>query len=587
MKKDMITFRSCRSIQRQDGLKMKTVREYTFPALLEAVASRYGERRCYSVFHTDISYTYSKLKECSGSVSAYLMKLGICKGDRIAIIGESSPMWMIMYLGIVSIGAIAVPILPDFPECDVESILAFSEAKGVATSVRCMDKVMKTSIQHLFRLDDLTEISSASDGAVVSSLIGCSIDPEELRSRRPSEEDTASLIFTSGTTGSSKGVMLSHRNILRCADLATDQYVKVRPGMKALSILPMSHTYEFTLGQLIPLMMGMEIIFLGKPPAPTIIMAALSEVRPHVMFSVPLLIEKVYRSALLPLIDKNRILSSLMANPAAKPLACRLIGHALRKKFGGRLIFFGIGGAALDKETEKFLHDIHFPYAIGYGLTETSPLIAGCKPLHRSQKPGFIGSIVKDDDVILLNRNEEGIGEVAVKGPNVMQGYYKRPDLNEEVFTEDGYFRTGDLGCIDEHGNLAIRGRVKTMILGPSGENIFPEAIESIINNQEYVDESLVIPENGGLVALVRLNLEQMQKNLNMPLEEIRKTAMDYLKEMKKDVNSRLSSFSKLTGIREQKTPFERTPTLKIKRFLYDGSRKTAGFPMMEQGTSL
>ncbi len=583
MKKDIITFRSCRSIQRQDGLKMKTVREYTFPALLEAAASRYGERCCYSVFHTDISYTYSRLKECSGSVSAYLMKLGISRGDRIAIIGESSPMWMIMYLGIVSIGAIAVPILPDFPECDVESILAFSEAKGVAASVRCMDKVMKASIQHLFRLDDLTEIRTSSDGSpdtVISSLIGCSIDPEELCSRRPSEEDTASLIFTSGTTGSSKGVMLSHRNILRCADLATDQYVKLKPGMKALSILPMSHTYEFTLGQLIPLMMGMEIVFLGKTPAPTIIMAALSEVRPHVMFSVPLLIEKIHRSALLPLIDKSRVLSSMMANRAARPLACRLIGHALRKKFGGRLIFFGIGGAALDKETEKFLHEIHFPYAIGYGLTETSPLIAGCKPFRRSQKPGFIGSIVKDDDVILLNRNEEGIGEVAVRGPNVMQGYYKRPDLNGEVFTEDGYFRTGDLGFMDEKGNLAIRGRVKTMILGPSGENIFPEAIESIINNQAYVDESLVIPENGGLVALVRLNLEQMQKNLNMPLEEIRKHAMEYLKEMKNEVNSRLSSFSKLTGIRAQETPFERTPTLKIKRFLYDGSMQAPAFTL-------
>ena len=576
--KEKITVRKCRKIRRADGLRMRNVMEYTFPALLEAISSRYGSRRCYSVFHSDVSYTYSMLKECAESVSSYLIRSGICKGDRIAIIGESSPMWMIMYLGIVSIGAIAVPILPDFPECDVQTILEFSGAKGAAVSRKCMDKAAGAAVPHLFRLDDLTEIVPGETDGI--PLIGCSIDEEMLERRRPSEEDTASLIFTSGTTGSAKGVMLSHMNILRCADLATDQYVRLKPGMKALSILPMSHTYEFTLGQIVPLMTGMEIVFLGKAPAPTIIMAAFSEVRPHVVFSVPLLMEKVCRSVLFPRINESRLLSSLMSNPVSRPLACRLIGHALRKKFGGRLIFFGIGGAALDRETEEFLHDIRFPYAIGYGLTETSPLIAGCKPRHRSQKPGSAGPVVLDDDVVLLNRNEEGIGEIAVKGPNVMQGYYKRPDLNEEVFTEDGYFRTGDLGSIDERGNLAIRGRSKTMILGPSGENIFPEAIESIINNQAYVDESLVIPENGGLVALVRLNFDKMQEALNMPMDELRKAAVDYLREMKKEVNSKLSSFSKLTGIREQKTPFERTPTLKIKRFLYDGSRKTPAFTM-------
>ena len=561
-----ITFRNCRKIKRKDGLEMKTVMGYTFPDLLEAIASRYGDRVCYRIFNTDISFTYNQVKQYSESISTYLINHGIKPEDKIAIIGESSPMWMIMYLGIVQIGAIAVPILPDFSEHDIKNILSICPVKGIAISRKYAQKIEGIKDIPVFQLDDLSETEWNY------SLIKYHSDKSELAKRKPAEDDIASIIFTSGTTGASKGVMLSHMNLLRCADLASDEYIHIKAGMKVLSILPVAHAYEFTLGQLIPLMTGMEIVFLGKQPAPSIVMTALEKIRPHVMFSVPLLIEKVYRSAILPLINNNKTISSLMNNPVSKPIAYRLIGHILKKKFGGRIRFFGIGGAALDKETELFLHDIHFPYAIGYGLTETSPLIAGCKPTYKNQRPEFIGNIVKDDNVILLNTDSAGIGEVAVKGPNVMKGYYMRPDLNKEVFTDNGYFRTGDLGYIDENGRLSIKGRVKTMILGPGGENIYPEAIESLINNQEYVDESLVISENGGLVALVRLNLSEMQKTMNLTFDEVKEIAKDYLKELRKEINSNLSSFSKLMDIREQLSPFERTPTLKIKRFLYDGS---------------
>ncbi len=474
-----------------------------------------------------------------------------------------------MYFGIVSIGAVAVPILPDFPECDIQAILSYCSVKAIAVSRKLMQKTEGLDDIPVIRLDDLVLLGR---NLPCQKLLDCPIDREGIMERKPGEQDIASIIFTSGTTGASKGVMLTHMNIIRCVDLATDQYVRLKPGMKALSILPLAHVYEFTLGQIIPLMMGLEITFLGRQPAPSIVMAALMGIRPHVMFSVPLLIEKVYRSAIRPLISRRRILSLLLGNPVTKPFACMAIGHEVKRKFGGRIIFFGIGGAALDRETEEFLHSIRFPYAIGYGLTETSPLIAGCRPSHRSQKPGFIGSIVLDDDVKLINTDANGIGEIAVKGPNVMKGYYLRPDMDAEVFTNDGYFRTGDLGYLDTEGRLSIRGRVKTMILGPGGENIFPEAIESIINNQEYVDESLVIPENGGLTALVRLNLEQMQKVLQLPFCEVKDIAMDYLAQLRKEVNARVSSFARLTGIRLQESPFERTPTLKIKRFLYDGS---------------
>lgn len=567
--KKIITLKSCRKARRDDGLGMKTVLAYTFPDLIEACSSRYGDRICYKVFNTDTAITYKQMREYSEAVSSSLIRLGVGKGDKVAIIGESSPMWMLMYLGIVSIGAVAVPILPDFPECDIQAILSYCSVKAIAVSRKLMQKTEGIDDIPVIRLDDLVLLDR---NLPCQKLLDCPIDREGIMERKPGEQDIASIIFTSGTTGASKGVMLTHMNIIRCADLATDQYVRLKPGMKALSILPLAHVYEFTLGQIVPLMMGLEITFLGRQPAPSIVMAALKGIRPHVMFSVPLLIEKVYRSAIRPLISRSRILSLLLGNPVTKPIACMAIGHEVKRKFGGRIIFFGIGGAALDRETEEFLHCIRFPYAIGYGLTETSPLIAGCRPSHRSQKPGFIGRIVLDDDVKLINTDANGIGEIAVKGPNVMKGYYLRPDMDAEVFTDDGYFRTGDLGYLDTEGRLSIRGRVKTMILGPSGENIFPEAIESIINNQEYVDESLVIPENGGLTALVRLNLEQMQKVLQLPFCEVKDIAMDYLAQLRKEVNARVSSFARLTGIRLQESPFERTPTLKIKRFLYDGS---------------
>ena len=566
---DVITFEKCRSIQRKDGLVMRTVAGYTFPDLVEDASSRYGNRVCYRIFNTDTAITYNELKLFSKAISTHLINLGIGKEDKIAIIGESSPSWMLMYLGIVSIGAIAIPILPDFSEYDIKSILSTCPVKAIAVSRKYMNKIKGMEVPEVFQLDDLRQIKGEEEGKPITKT---AVDEEAIGKRKPEESDIASIIFTSGTTGTSKGVMLTHLNLIRCADIATDAYVNLKPGMRALSILPMAHVYEFTLGQLIPLMTGMEITFLGKQPAPSVVMAALKAVRPHIMFSVPLLIEKVYKAAVLPMVRGEGIIPSLMKKPLSRAIIYRIIGQKIRKKFGGNLIFFGIGGAPLDRETEEFLHEIRFPYAIGYGLTETSPLVAGCKPTYGSQKPGFIGEIVSDDDVVLLDVLDSGVGEVAVKGPNVMKGYYGRPDLDAKLFTEDGYFRTGDLGYIDEKGRLSIRGRVKTMILGPGGENIFPEAIESLINNEKYVDESLVIPEDGGLVALVRLNLEQMQKAFDIPWEKMTEAAKDYLVQLKKEINSRLSSFSKLTGIREQTSPFERTPTLKIKRFLYDGS---------------
>ena len=575
-KKDKITQKKCKKVLRADGLQMKSVMGYTFPDFAEAISSRYPNRLVYSIFRDDTSdMTYSQLVQRARSVAAYLMNLGYEKGDRIAIFGESCPNWMVMYLATTIIGCVAVPILPDFTQREAVAIFNDCSVKGTCVNAKAFAKVkdyIKENDLTLFRMEDLLHLPSESfddfSNAPGYAMTSYKYKLALLNARKPEESDIASLIYTSGTTGSSKGVVLTHINILRCADLNSDVYIKIKPGYNVLSILPMSHVYEFTIGQVLPMLCGCHITFLGKPPAVSILMPALAEVRPHVMLTVPLLIEKVYKAAIVPLIKENTKIAKLLKSPL-KWYVYRTMGKKLVSTFGHRLKFFGIGGAALDKEVEKFLYNAHFPYAIGYGLTETAPLIAGCSPKHSDQKPGWIGKVVADDDVILLNRNEEGIGEIAVKGINVCSGYYNNPELNAEAFTADGYFKTGDLGELDSSNRLAIRGRVKTMILGPGGENIYPESIESIINNMQFVQESLVVPEDSGLLALIKIDLKAFAEKMKIDIDEAATEAKKYLMNIRKDVNSQLSAYSRINDIELQEEEFERTPTQKIKRFLY------------------
>ena len=578
------SLKECRKVGRSDGLRLKTLKGYTFTDFVEAVTARYQDRICYRVFRQgdENDMTYNQLGWYSYAVASYLMDKGVKKGDRIAILGESCPNWMVMYLGIVMLGAIAVPILPDFSAREAKFIIKDSGSIGVCVNTKQYQKIADISPDLMvFRMEDLVHVPSSGDDYTFDKAPGFAMKSTKLRINdvkavKPAENDIASLIYTSGTTGSSKGVELSHMNILRGADLATDVYISLKPGWKALSILPMSHVYEFTIGQVLTLLSGLDITFLGKPPAVSILLPALAEVRPHVMLSVPLLIEKVYRSAVLPVLRDNQKIGKMIKMPVIGGFVYRTIGRKLMTTFGHRLKFFGIGGAPLDGEVERFLHKAHFPYAIGYGLTETSPLVAGCGSAHSRQHPGYLGESVADDDVILLDKNEEGVGEIAVKGPNVMRGYYNNPELNKESFTEDGYFKTGDLGYIGKHNRLAIRGRVKTMILGPGGENIYPETIEAIINSQSFVEESLVVPENGGLVALIKLDMNMMAEKLKISAQEAQQEAQKYIKAIRNQVNSELSAYSKISDVQLQEEPFDRTPTQKIKRFLYPKKKAKA-----------
>ncbi len=584
-KKKIISEKVCRSIKRPDGLKMKFMTEYTFRNFYEVIESRYSRKTMYKVFRSDESMSYGQFAHSVRSTATYLIGMGFKKGDKIAIMAESCPNWMVGYVAITSIGLISVPILPDFSLLEAEGIIRHSGAKGILINQKQYSKI-KSVIDsegiELFRIEDMfhlpRNIIIESDKAFSVTpglgMTNAKIDQKALDSMIPSEEDIASIIYTSGTTGASKGVVLTHKNFLRCADLNTDVYVKVNAGEKVLSILPMSHVYEFTIGQLLTLLQGMEITFLGKPPAVSVLLPALEEVRPHVMLTVPLLIEKVYRSAVSPVVEKNEKIRKLLRYPVIGSFVYRTIGKKILATFGHRLKFFGIGGAPLDKEVEYFLFRARFPYALGYGLTETSPLIAGCGPKKSMHKPTFVGKVVEDDEVIIDNRNSEGVGEILVKGPNVMVGYYMRDDLNSEVFTSDGYFRTGDLGLIDSRGRLAIKGRCKTMILGPAGENIYPESIESLINSQEFVEESLVVPTDAGLMALIKIDIDLMSRKLKIDVAEAKKEAEKYVKELRKTVNGQLSAYSRLNDTELQNEPFERTPSQKIKRFLYPKKKK-------------
>ena len=409
----------------------------------------------------------------------------------------------------------------------------------------------------------------------------------------PADDDTAAIIYTSGTTGRSKGVMLSHRNLTSDAEMCLSiQDVNLNDVF--LSILPLSHAYEKTISFILPFMMGASIYYLEKPPTASVLVPALEKIRPTTMLSVPLVIEKIYRNQVQAKFTRSKPVRFLYENVAPfRKTMHFLAGIKLRRTFGGRLRFFGVGGAKLDAVVERFLREARFPYAIGYGLTETAPMVAGANPSQTCFQG--IGQIMKGVEVKIDNPNPQtGVGEIVVKGDNVMQGYYREPEMTRSVFTDEGFFKTGDLGCFDKKNRLYIKGRIKSVILGASGENIYPEDIESVINNVRGVLESLVLEQRGKLVAMVCLNMEELEKNylqmrentlqyINGKKEEWYKHKEEwskqkeewnshvdvFLDDLKEYVNHRVNRFSQIHTVIVVPMPFEKTPTQKIKRYLY------------------
>ncbi|MDT3389124.1 MAG: AMP-binding protein [bacterium] len=546
---------------------MIRLKDYTLTSMLEAAAARFGRLTALNTWRADDALSYTQLLQLSVNVAFYLHREGLGKNDKVAIIGQSCPNWGLSYLAVNRAGGIAVPVLPDFSAHEVRSILEHSEARFVVVNAANAAKLEGCDVK-VIRMEDMAAVpvSACTDakafrnasGTDTRIVIPSDADRAELEGLRPSEDDIASIIYTSGTTGTPKAVMLTNRNIVFNAYECSTPFIKIHPGWNALSILPMSHVYEFTIGFVLLLINGVQITYLGKAPSTDTLLPAMKEVRPQVMLSVPLLIEKIYRRALLPKLKEGTRLGNLARNRFTAPLVYRIIGSKVRKLFGGRIRFFGVGGAAFDSEAEAFFHRIRFPYALGYGLTETAPFIAGCGP--KDQVPGTLGPVLESLDV----RLDSDTGEVLVKGPSVMKGYYKNSDLTSEVFTQDGYFRTGDIGEFAD-GRLRIKGRCKTMILGPSGENIYPENIEFLINSEEDVIESLVVADQGGLTAMIRLDMKALKKKGIVAIEAIQSK----LDAIISGVNGKLSAFSRVRKAEIRELPFERTPTDKIKRFLY------------------
>ena len=541
---------------------MNKPEKMTLPSLLENSIKLYGENTALSYVNEE-SFTYNNLSDEVEKIKALLFELGIKKGDKVAILSRNMPNWGITYFAIASIGAVVVPLLPDFHENEIKNIIEHSEAKVMFVSQLMYSKIdsFPDNLLESIVFTDNFEIRRKKAGVENSAGITTTVE----------ESDLASIIYTSGTTGKSKGVMLTHKNIVFDAiQVLTIEPVTSRH--RFLSILPLSHTYENTLGLVLPLLQGASVYYLEKPPTASALIPAMQKVRPTHILSVPMVIEKIYRNQVLPKFTSSKLLSTLYKISPIRKVLNKLAGKKLAETFGGKLEFFGVGGAALDPTVEKFLREAKFPYAIGYGLTESAPLLSGANP-HVVKYRGT-GPVMEGIEVKINNPDpKSGEGEVWAKGDNIMLGYYKEPELTKEVLTEDGWLKTGDLGYFDKDNFLFLKGRIKNMIVGASGENIYPEEIESVINNFKYVLESIVVEQKGKLVALVHFNYEELEKQFQNVKDEAmlyaKKKAEELKVELHEYVNSRVNKFSRIYTVVQQTSPFEKTATQKIKRYLY------------------
>ena len=547
----------------------ENLEDFTLPSLLKRSVTLYADKKVLSKVDQE-PMTYTQFNESVHAMIQLLKKNGIRKGDKVALLSENMPNWAVAYFSVTYFGGVIVPILPDFHPADVQHIIRHSEAKAVFVSqkyLQTIEELDNSNMKFVIKLDDLTLIDDLTNHSYISKLTQ-KIVSKELP--KPDEDDMAALLYTSGTTGHSKGVMLSHKNLVTNA-MSAYKNVKALPEDTFLSILPLAHTFECTVGMLLPILHGCDIVYLDKAPTPNVLIKAFAIVKPTMMLSVPLIIEKIYKNKIVPKFTSSLLIKTVYKIPFIRKLLNKIAGKKLIKTFGGRIKFFGIGGAALSPYVEKFLVEANFPYIVGYGLTETSPLIAGGR-IGYPIKIGSTGLPMVGVEVQIKDPNpQNGEGEIITKSPSVMLGYYKDEQQTKEVI-KDGWFYTGDLGYIDEDGYLFISGRSKNVIIGSGGENIYPEQIEAIINQNKAVLDSLVMEKDGKLIARIHLDYELIDKMFhahNTPENKVREKIAQYLENMRVEVNSQLSSFSKIQKFIEQIEPFVKTPTKKIKRYLY------------------
>jgi long-chain acyl-CoA synthetase len=532
----------------------------TLRELFESSTEKFAKRRLSCFIDGTQTYSYSRFRYMCDRQSQRLSRFGISAGDKVAILAQNMPNWTVAFFTATAFGRVAIPILPDSSENEITNILTHSESKVIFISKRLLPKLSQECIDRLTLVIDIETfeiIKKEKDAFQCDGWV-----------RTPSADELAAIIYTSGTTGKAKGVMLSHRNL--CQNIMeAHKAERCFKKDRFMSILPMAHAYEMALGCLYPIYVGACVYYIPKPPTPSVLMAAMKKVRPSVMCSVPLIIEKVYRKSIVPTVESSRTLKWMQKS--LPWLFYRLVGGRLYKSFGGKLHFFGVGGSKLDPVVEAFLKKCHFPYAIGYGLTECAPLV--CNAMVGRTVVGSIGIPSYKVEVRLDNVNPEtGEGEIVCRGDNVMLGYYKDPERTQQVIDDDGWFHTNDVAIVDKYGNFHIKGRLNNTILGPSGENIYPEEIEQVINNEEGVSESLVVERDGKLVALVKFEDNVLDWNLEGE-ERFYEKVESLQKTLQERINRLLGKNSQVSKVDAMKEPFEKSATQKIRRFLYKNKK--------------
>lgn len=527
--------------------------------------------------------TYGMMAERIARLHYLFGKLGIKDGDRIALAGKNSSEWATVFFATLTYGAIIVPILHEFSADDMTAILNHSGAICffVNDSIfKNLDMSKTADLKTVFSLDSHLEVLYAepseekvkeyvvgSKNGLQSDMDGRKFNPQDISYQRYASDKTAVINYTSGTSGFSKGVVLSHGNLGGNLSFGLDSKLHYQ-GSRCLSFLPLAHAYGCAFDLLVPLAAGTHVTFLGRTPSPRTLIKAFAQVRPSLVLCVPLILEKIYKNLIIPAMNKLSIRAALKI-PGVDRLIYRQIRQKLSKAFGGEFEQVIVGGAPMNSEVERFLQRIGFRFTVGYGMTECAPLIS-YTPWREYQLysagrilPGIMEVKILQDE----RRAESGhvTGEIVVRGVNVMKGYYKRPDLTELAMTEDGWLHTGDMGYLGDDGKtIFIRGRYKTMILGPSGQNIYPETIEDRLNAHPYILESVVVERGGRLVGLVYPDADAMQSDGIVAEDQ-----ENALGETLRLINRTLAPFERLDRLETVKEPFEKTPKKSIKRFLY------------------
>lgn len=547
-----------------------------FVKLYENSFKRNWELPALSEYSKNETYLYKDLAEEIARLHLLFEHLGIQRGEKIALIGKNTIHWCSTYLAVVTYGGVIVPILQDFHPDNVHHIINHSESVLLFTSDSIwenLDESYMTNIKKVFSLSDFSCVynkETEQDHLDVNLLMQNLIHEKYPNGFTKSDityadVDNSEIVlinYTSGTTGFSKGVMLRANNLAGNVTYAKHLDF-LTCGQRLLSFLPLAHAYGCAFDFLFSLSEGVHVTLLGKSPSPKILSEAFKEVRPHLIITVPLVIEKIYKKAIQPKLE-NKKLKIALKIPILRERIYAKMRKGLIDGLGRDFSHVIIGGAALNKEVESFLYKIKFPFSVGYGMTECAPLIS--YDHHYDFIPSSCGKILSIMEVRVDSMDPYTItGEIQVRGENVMAGYYKNPEATKDAFTEDGWLRTGDLGTIDQEGRIYLRGRSKTMILGASGQNIFPEEIEDRLNNMPYVMESLVVSRTNKLVALVYPDYESMDK------DGVNSDELDVIMEANKTkLNGMVSNYESLSAIHIYPTEFEKTPKKSIKRYLYE-----------------